>query len=528
MTRCVLLFLTVVLATPVFAQYRPATKDLVGKDGVLEYALPTIELDRNAVRLLRPGDVPVSIRQPLRSGTPFDTLAYWDTEDDSLFFSPLRSDDGIVEIFQRITPGVGNGPFGSVPPPALPAMAGQATDFRFCIAGPNPVLGDPDDALVFVKQKVETGDDLLIAPPFPFVLVSIPLNELGIGVPGARCFTLDLVGLNFFFEADEEFFGRFFLDERAGSTPNNARVQFLLDDGDGTIVGPDAAQPGYYNPPRSVYFDDLASGYFSFPERNNMIFEEYVEYDTLPTVDVELNAACGFVDTCRFSPGDTLVYTGCLKNNSGSLKEVNITVQAFPPNGVPRTTLFLSTPPVSTGRTFCRAISQPIPANAPRGFYAVQVLVDDADGVDFTYDTDHIFLTVGPPSATASAPPMLRRADLLNVEAQAASPEWTATALGDWGIVEAGAATDGETTAAAFPNPFARETTIQFTTTTVTEARLAIYDVTGREVAVLVNGTIEAGQHNVAFDARGLASGLYVYRLEAGTTVQTGRLTLLR
>ncbi len=58
--------------------------------------------------------------------------------------------------------------------------------------------------------------------------------------------------------------------------------------------------------------------------------------------------------------------------------------------------------------------------------------------------------------------------------------------------------------------------------------RLAVYDLLGREVARLVDGTMEAGRHKAMFDAAGLASGVYVWRLVVGGEVQTGRLTLVR
>ncbi|MEM1043730.1 MAG: T9SS type A sorting domain-containing protein [Bacteroidota bacterium] len=84
------------------------------------------------------------------------------------------------------------------------------------------------------------------------------------------------------------------------------------------------------------------------------------------------------------------------------------------------------------------------------------------------------------------------------------------------------------TVGAAYPNPFSRATTIPFAVEAATDVRLAVYDVMGREVAVLVNGTVEAGRHEASFEAQDLASGLYVWKLTAGAQSQTGRLTLVR
>ncbi|MCW8810130.1 MAG: T9SS type A sorting domain-containing protein, partial [Ignavibacteriaceae bacterium] len=55
-----------------------------------------------------------------------------------------------------------------------------------------------------------------------------------------------------------------------------------------------------------------------------------------------------------------------------------------------------------------------------------------------------------------------------------------------------------------------------------------VYDVLGNEVANLVNTTQEAGKHNVRFDAGKLASGLYIYTLNAGNFTSTKKMMLLK
>ncbi len=82
--------------------------------------------------------------------------------------------------------------------------------------------------------------------------------------------------------------------------------------------------------------------------------------------------------------------------------------------------------------------------------------------------------------------------------------------------------------ASAYPNPFAARTTLSFTLPTAQDVRLAVYDVLGREVAVLVDGTRPAGEQAVTFDASELPSGMYVVRLEAGTARLTQRVTVVR
>jgi len=79
-----------------------------------------------------------------------------------------------------------------------------------------------------------------------------------------------------------------------------------------------------------------------------------------------------------------------------------------------------------------------------------------------------------------------------------------------------------------FPNPFNPSTTIQYAVPAQSTVRLAVYDMLGREVAVLVNGTKAAGNYEFAFDASSLSSGMYIYRLEAAGTVMTRKMTLIK
>jgi hypothetical protein len=79
-----------------------------------------------------------------------------------------------------------------------------------------------------------------------------------------------------------------------------------------------------------------------------------------------------------------------------------------------------------------------------------------------------------------------------------------------------------------FPNPFNPSTVIRYELSISGNVRLAVYDILGREVAVLAEGNNAAGSHQVRFDAANLASGLYVYRLEAGGRVFTKTLMLVK
>ncbi|MFO8029607.1 MAG: family 10 glycosylhydrolase [Cyclonatronaceae bacterium] len=75
-----------------------------------------------------------------------------------------------------------------------------------------------------------------------------------------------------------------------------------------------------------------------------------------------------------------------------------------------------------------------------------------------------------------------------------------------------------------YPNPFNPETTISFRLPEASHARLTVYDVLGREVAVLVDETLPSGTHSVVFEAGSLATGIYIYRLQAGDFTQSRKM----
>ncbi len=79
-----------------------------------------------------------------------------------------------------------------------------------------------------------------------------------------------------------------------------------------------------------------------------------------------------------------------------------------------------------------------------------------------------------------------------------------------------------------FPNPFNPSTAISYQLSAVSHVRLVVYDILGREVATLVNGRQDAGQHSVRWNASQCASGLYFCRLTAGQFVQTRKMLLMK
>ncbi len=79
-----------------------------------------------------------------------------------------------------------------------------------------------------------------------------------------------------------------------------------------------------------------------------------------------------------------------------------------------------------------------------------------------------------------------------------------------------------------YPNPFNPETEIRFQISEISHVTLKVFDVLGREVATLVNEKLNPGVYEAPFGAASLASGMYLYRLEAGSFVETKKMLLLR
>jgi len=80
----------------------------------------------------------------------------------------------------------------------------------------------------------------------------------------------------------------------------------------------------------------------------------------------------------------------------------------------------------------------------------------------------------------------------------------------------------------AYPNPFNSRTVLSFELRAARKVELAVYDIMGREVAVLANGYRDAGNYEIDFDGTNLPSGLYFARLTAGDFRTSQKLLLIK
>jgi hypothetical protein len=94
---------------------------------------------------------------------------------------------------------------------------------------------------------------------------------------------------------------------------------------------------------------------------------------------------------------------------------------------------------------------------------------------------------------------------------------------------EDGASASAFALGSSFPNPFRGSTTLEYTLEEAADVRLAVYDVLGREIAVLAEGARPAGTEEVTWDAAALPTGLYVSQLRVnGAVVGTRKMQLIR
>ena len=79
-----------------------------------------------------------------------------------------------------------------------------------------------------------------------------------------------------------------------------------------------------------------------------------------------------------------------------------------------------------------------------------------------------------------------------------------------------------------YPNPFNPETRLRFDLPEAADVKLDVYTITGQHVATLTDEYMPSGHHIITFDGTRLSSGVYIYRLRAGSVIQTRKMTLLK
>ncbi len=213
--------------------------------------------------------------------------------------------------------------------------------------------------------------------------------------------------------------------------------------------------------------------------------------------------------------GGTVAYTVALSTPSAA--SFDYWAEATLPDGSTRVVFGPGTATVAAG-TFTSSLSQQVPAQAPLGAYAYTMKVGAFPNTVVAQDGFAVTVTAAHRLAgTADTAWRLFDADgrdLADGVELDFQPAVSASGLPVSALQP------------AYPNPVTDRATIAFDLAESGPVRLTVYDVLGREVAVLADGSREAGRSTVPFDASALLAGVYLVRLSAPGVVQTQRLTV--
>ncbi|MBN2000794.1 T9SS type A sorting domain-containing protein, partial [candidate division KSB1 bacterium] len=79
-----------------------------------------------------------------------------------------------------------------------------------------------------------------------------------------------------------------------------------------------------------------------------------------------------------------------------------------------------------------------------------------------------------------------------------------------------------------YPNPFNSSTTIAFSLARVSLVKLTLFDITGRQVSVLMDGKLDPGEYKLKFEGGELPSGIYICQVQAENDVQSKKILMLK
>jgi VWFA-related protein len=254
-----------------------------------------------------------------------------------------------------------------------------------------------------------------------------------------------------------------------------------------------------------------------------------VEYNGFTGTDQSSYQAPGvpalFIDIDPVSPpiqipanGGSFNFTATLANNQAfTIFNVDAWTQAILPDGTVYGPIFQHTfPALPAGFELnFNNLSQFVPSNGPTGLYTFQALIGDyPNTVQFQ---DEFNFTKLPFVTDSFGDPV------------------TGWALEGWdygiaGLEDSSFGLPGEfAIGTAYPNPFNPTTTVAISLPETAELTLNVFNVAGQQVATLVNGQVNAGQHNFVFDGAGLSSGIYfIHANVAGQLNEIQKVTLMK
>jgi hypothetical protein len=249
-------------------------------------------------------------------------------------------------------------------------------------------------------------------------------------------------------------------------------------------------------------------------EYNTRIAELSVDSGVSPNVDLTAVNTSPSGSPIVVAAGGAVSFSYSVANTTGNAVSGDLWYTASS-GGNTVAQMRIQTGTVPAGATINQTFVQPIPAGAPLGSYAYTLRIGNFPNAAVDSEAFDLEITASERAGDATSWAVADAGAWS--ETVQVDPALSANLPGEFGL------------GAAYPNPFAQAAILPVVLPESAEVRLAVFDVLGREVAVLAEGRLEAGAHRLVFDASGLPSGAYVARLttDAGRS-QTQRLTLLR
>jgi hypothetical protein len=230
------------------------------------------------------------------------------------------------------------------------------------------------------------------------------------------------------------------------------------------------------------------------------------------TTTITLAPICDIVSTGNIvipAAGGYLRYNLIANNLNASAVNFDAWTELKLPNNTMIPQILRPNITLGAGGNLTRAIAQNVPATSPAGYYYLYFYVGNHTTLQI-YDSDYMYFYK---STTDEGGPIVDNWNIQEEEIPADVVPFTTSAF---------------KLNSPAPNPFNPETSISFTLNEAVQIELAIYDVTGREIAVLENSYLYAGNYERIFNGADLPSGMYFVHLRVGNEVQTAKMLLMK
>jgi hypothetical protein len=310
----------------------------------------------------------------------------------------------------------------------------------------------------------------------------------------------------------------------------NEEYLFVVGGGGGYYIWPESNAVQIYDPDTDTWTVETP-----LPEAIGLNCADYVGYGTIlttggwinmsfiqttwkginfpggtppPVLDVTLDLTAAEPITIPAN-GGSFDYTAVLSNNEAGYAALEVWVMVRLPNGTWSGPLlgplFMNLP---GGAVIERERVQNVPDYAPAGDYLFEAYVGDYPYTVWNSDSIAFEKSAGSDGSGLVG-------NWLNFERPSSG-------------VTAEVRPDDIELISVYPNPFNPSTVISYQLSVDSFVNLAIYDVSGRKSAELVNGWRDMGVHEVTFDGSGLVSGVYLFRMTAGEFSEIGKMLLIK